>query len=73
MPLKQASLDVEVDLVGHVFYDVADALAGQRSLLAALNGQLVQLIELGEGRLQATTGRVGANISGLLAVLVKGG
>ena len=49
--LKQATLNVQVDLIRHVVNDVVDTLAGQRSLLTVVNGQLVQLVELVQGGL----------------------
>jgi len=48
VPLKQTTLDVEVDLIRHVLNDVVDTLAGQRSLLTVVNGCLIQLVKLVE-------------------------
>lgn len=45
--LKQAALNVEVDLVGHMLDDVVDALGREGRPLRQVNSQLIQLIKLG--------------------------
>jgi hypothetical protein len=41
-----AHLNVEVYLIGHVLNDIGNALAGQAGLLAVVNAELIQLVEL---------------------------
>mmetsp|Transcript_14309 Transcript_14309/g.34769 ORF Transcript_14309/g.34769 Transcript_14309/m.34769 type:complete len:690 (-) Transcript_14309:4721-6790(-) len=49
--LEEAALDVQVDGVRHVLDDVVDALGGHRRLLCLVDGELVQVVELLQGRL----------------------
>lgn len=46
VPLEEAPLDVHVDLVRHQLDDVVNALRRQSRLLAAVDGSLVQAVEL---------------------------